>query len=441
MSVDKGSWLQRLRGRIIAEDDSEHEKLKKSLAIFACGLMGFGSMLWLAIYQAMGIKFSSTVPLAYVTVSAVSFGIYVWNRNFGMFRTVQASLFLFVPFVMQWSIGSYVSSSGVMLWALLAPVGIMIFQGARQSLPWFFAYLVMTATSGFFDYYLGTGAQSGVSMQSIAVFFTLNFVAISVIVFLLISYFVGQRDVLEAELAKQNNLLKWEQERSERLLLNILPGPIAERLKDRQSVIADGFADVTVMFADIVDFTHLSGKMSPRFLVAMLNQLFSHFDTLAEKYGVEKIKTIGDAYMVAAGLDSHYRAVKKGEPELDYSDSVVSMAIEMRDYVASLTSERVAGLQIHVGISSGPVVAGVIGTKKFIYDLWGDTVNLASRVTDVARAGVILVDVATHMRLRNLYDFEGPFTFNLKGKGDIEAYVVLNRKAGLPPAQPVHVIA
>lgn len=441
MSVDKRSWLQRLRDRIISEDDSEHEKLKKTLAIFACGLMGFGSMLWLAIYQAMGIKFSATVPLTYVVASAASFGIYVWQRNFAVFRTVQASLFLFVPFVMQWSIGSYVSSSGVMLWALLAPVGIMIFQGARQSLPWFFAYLLMTAVSGFFDYYLGTGAQSGVTMQSIAVFFTLNFVAISVIVFLLISYFVGKCDVLDAELAKQNSLLKWEQERSERLLLNILPGPIADRLKDKQSIIADGFADVTVMFADISDFTRLSGKMSPKFLVAMLNELFSHFDALAEKYEVEKIKTIGDAYMVAAGLDAHYRAVKSGEPELDYSDSVVSMAIEMRDYVASLTSERTAGLQIHVGISSGPVVAGVIGTKKFIYDLWGDTVNLASRVTGVASAGVILVDFATYMRLRNLYEFDGPVSFNVKGKGDIEAYMVLNRKPGLPPAMPVHVIA
>jgi len=441
MSVDTRSWLQRLRDRTISEDDSEHEKLKKTLAIFACGLMGFGSMLWLAIYQAMGMKFSSTVPLAYVTVSAASFGVYVWKPNFAVFRTVQAGLFLFVPFAMQWSIGSYVSSSGVMLWALLAPVGIMIFQGARQSLPWFFAYLIMTAVSGFFDYYLGTGAQSGVTMQSIAVFFTLNFVAISVIVFLLISYFVGQRDVLETALAKQNSLLRWEQERSERLLLNILPGPIADRLKDKQSVIADGFADVTVMFADISDFTHLSGKMSPKFLVAMLNELFSHFDTLAEKYGVEKIKTIGDAYMVAAGLDAHYRVVKPGEPELDYSDSVVSMAIEMRDYVASLTSERTAGLQIHIGISSGPVVAGVIGTKKFIYDLWGDTVNLASRVTDVASAGVILVAIATHRRLRNLYEFDGPIKFNVKGKGDIEAYRVLNRKSGLPPAMPVHLVA
>ncbi len=441
MSGDKRSWLLRLRNRIISEDDSEHEKLKKTLAIFACGLMAFGSMLWLAIYQAMGMKFSSTVPLTYVAVSAISFGIYVWNRNFAAFRTLQASLFLFVPFMMQWSIGSYVSSSGVMLWALLAPVGIMIFQGARHSLPWFFAYLIMTAVSGFFDYYLGTGAQSGVTMQSIAVFFTLNFVSISVIVFLLISYFVSQRDVLEAELAKQITLLKWEQERSERLLLNILPGPIAERLKDKHSVIADGFADVTVMFADIVDFTRLSGSMSPGFLVAMLNELFSHFDELAEKYGVEKIKTIGDAYMVAAGLDSHYHAVKPDEPDIDYSDSVVGMAIEMRDYVASLTSDRVEGLQIHVGISTGPVVAGVIGTKKFIYDLWGDTVNLASRVTDVARASVILVDVATHLRLSNLYDFEGPISFNVKGKGEIETYIVLQRKTGLPPAMPVHVIA
>ena len=441
MSGDKRSWLQGLNDRIISETDSEQDKLKKTLAIFACGLMGCGSMVWLAIYQAMGIRFSATVPLVYILVSVASLAIFVWNRNFVFFRTVQVTLFLFVPFLMQWSIGSYVSSSGVMLWALLAPIGVMIFQGARQSIPWFFAYIVMAAFSGFFDYYLGKGVEPGITIQSIAVFFTLNFVAMSGIIYLLIGYFVGERDKLEETLDKQNRLLKWEQERSERLLLNILPAPIAKRLKDSHTTIADGFADVTVMFADIIDFTHLSEKMPPKFIVAMLNEVFSHFDILAEKYDLEKIKTIGDAYMVAGGLDAHYREMSPGEPDIDYSDSVVSMAIEMRDYVRTLTDERISHLQIHVGISSGPVVAGVIGTKKFIYDLWGDTVNLASRVTDEAGASTILVDFATYKRLRNLYEFEGPIRFNAKGKGEVEAYMVVARKPGIPPASPVHVIA
>src|SRR5262245_49167744 len=267
MAQQKGNLLGNLRQRVITDQDSERDRLNKTLAIFACGLMSFGAMLWLAIYWAMGIKFSATVPLLYLAVSGGSLGLYLWNRNFVMFRFVQTSLFLFVPFIMQWSIGSYVSSSGVMLWALLAPVGVMIFQGPRESLPWFFAYMVMTAVSGFFDYYLGEGAQQGVNMQTISVFFALNFAGMSTIIYLLVSYFISQRDKLQDYADDQNRLLKQEQEKSERLLLNILPGPIAERLKLDQATIADGFADVKVMFDDIINFKRLSEEMPPKFMV------------------------------------------------------------------------------------------------------------------------------------------------------------------------------
>ena len=148
MARDAGNWLGALRQRVITDQDSERERLNKTLAIFACGLMSSGVMLWLVIYWAMGIRFSVTVPLCYLVVSAGSLALYLWSRNFALFRFIQVSLFLFVPFIMQWSIGSYVSSSGVMLWALLAPVSVMIFQGPRESMPWFFAYIVMTAASG-----------------------------------------------------------------------------------------------------------------------------------------------------------------------------------------------------------------------------------------------------------------------------------------------------
>lgn len=427
MAGESRTWLQALGQRVITDQDSEQDRLHKTLAIFACGLMGFGAILWLAIYQLMGIRFSATVPLAYLAVSGGSLAYYLWNRNFELFRFIQTSLFLFVPFIMQWSIGSYVSSSGVMLWALLAPVGVMIFQGPRESLPWFFAYIVMTTVSGFFDYYLGEGTQQGVNMQTIAVFFAMNFAAMSTIVYLLISYFVRQRDKLQQRVDAQYQLLTQEQEKSERLLLNILPGPIASRLKEHQVTIADGFADVTVMFADIINFTQLSEEMPPKFMVTMLNEVFSHFDGLAEKHGLEKIKTIGDAYMVAGGLDVHHRLDHATAPERDYSAAMCALALDMLDYMSTLSGVRRSRLQIHVGIGTGPVVAGVIGIKKFIYDLWGDTVNIASRVTAEATAGNILVDAVTYRRVREQFRFEGPQLLNVKGKGEMMAYRLVGR--------------
>ncbi|MGH8640592.1 MAG: adenylate/guanylate cyclase domain-containing protein, partial [Burkholderiales bacterium] len=320
-------------------------------------------------------------------------------------------------------------SSGVMLWALLAPVSVMIFQGPRESMPWFFAYIVMTATSGFFDYYLGEGAQQGVTMQSIAVFFSLNFAAMSTIVYLLISYFIRHRDKLQADLDIQHRLLQAEQEKSERLLLNILPGPIADRLKEQHATIADGFADVTVMFSDIINFTQLSEEMPPKFMVTMLNEVFSHFDRLAEQRGLEKIKTIGDAYMVAGGLDLHHRYDAEHKAAADYTTAICDLALDMRDYMNTQSGVKRSRLQIHVGIGTGPVVAGVIGMKKFIYDLWGDTVNIASRVTAEATAGMILVDHTTYRRVRHSFEFEGPHTISVKGKGEVTVFRLTSRKA------------
>jgi adenylate cyclase len=250
---------------------------------------------------------------------------------------------------------------------------------------------------------------------------------VSTIVYFLISYFVNQRDKLQSRLDEQYKLLQAEQEKSERLLLNILPGPIARRLKEQDTTIADGFSDVTVMFADIIDFTRLSEEMPPKAMVTMLNELFSHFDQLAEKYGLEKIKTIGDAYMVAGGLDVHPQAPGAADP--DYCGAICGMATEMRDFMETLSGVRKAPLQIHVGIGTGPVVAGVIGRKKFIYDLWGDTVNIASRVTEQAGPSVILVDATTYRRVRNKFDFEGPQVLQVKGKGEITVYRLIAHKA------------
>jgi adenylate cyclase len=312
-----------------------------------------------------------------------------------------------------------------MLWALLAPIGVMIFQGPKESVPWFFAYIVMTAVSGFFDYYLAYGSeqQTGMPMQTIAVFFALNFAAMSTIVYLLVIYFVREKDRLKAELDAQHGLIKIEQQRSERLLLNVLPATIAERLKRDSSVIADGLADCTVMFADLTDFTRLTEELPPRDMVALLNEVFSWFDLLAEDYGLEKIKTIGDAYMVAGGLL---------DDTTKYTEAIANMALEIRDKIGARKTPTGEPLGMHIGIGTGPVVAGVIGVKKFIYDLWGNTVNIASRLSTEATAGGILVDANTYRRLRGLYQFEGPELVKVKSNRQLTSYRLIARLSELP---------
>ena len=423
--------LNALSSRAISDADSEEDRLRKTLLIFASAMMGIGSMLWLVIYWAMGIKFSATVPLSYIVATAISLAIYLRTLNFDVFRLTQLSLFLFVPFVMQWSIGSYVSSSGVMLWALLAPIGAILIYSARESIPWFVAYVILAVVSGVFDFYLASELPKNVSMQTIAVFFALNFVAMSSIIFVLVSYFMRQREALLTALNEQHVLLRAEQVQSERLLLNVLPESIAVRLKASSATIADGFSNVTVMFADIKDFTRLSGDQPPIVIVESLNRVFSHFDELAEKYGLEKIKTIGDAYMVAGGLIEHPGHVPAADGR-GHTHAMLGMALDMLDYMQTLPPIGTTHLQLHIGMSTGPVVAGVIGIKKFIYDLWGDTVNLASRVTDEASAGAVLVDTATYQRMHALYEFDGPRTLDVRGKGEVIAYKLIRRRQDVP---------
>ncbi len=393
--------------------DTQEDKLRKSLLIFACAFMNFAVMLWLAIYWYMGINFSSNVPLGYQAISITSLVYFLRTKNFEVFRFVQLTLFLFAPFIMQWSIGSSVTSSGVMLWALLAPIGALVVAGWKESIPWFVAYMVMTIVSGVFDYLLGDAGAAGVPMKTIGIFFALNFAAMSSILYFLVRHFVLESERIKTQLDQQNDLLAEEQQKSERVLFNVLPSNIARRLKDNQGLIADGHADVTVMFADLVNFTQLTEQMSPEQMVTLLNTVFSWFDNMTEKYGLEKIKTIGDAYMVVGGITRERE---------DYVADMANMALEMIDFVSKHPALARRNMGIHIGIATGPVVAGVIGTKRFIYDLWGDTVNIASRLTDDAKSGCILTDKLTYNRLRLDYLFEPPNVLQVKGKGELVSY-------------------
>ena len=398
-------------------DDQEH-KLRESLLIFACALMNFAVMLWLAIYWMMGSHFSTNIPLAYQLVSISSLVYYLKSRNFPVFRFIQLGLFLFAPFIMQWSIGSSVSSSGVMLWALLAPLAAVGVAGWRESIPWFIAYIVLTSVSGFFDYFLGVGEQSGVPTRTVGAFFALNFAAMSSILYFLVRYFVLETEKIKIQLRENHSLLLEEQKKSELLLRNILPNHIVRRLKNQQTVIADRHTDVTVMFADMVGFTQLAAQLPPEQMVNLLNTVFSGFDGLTEKYGLEKIRTVGGAYMVGGGLTR--------EP-LEYVSRVADMALEMREFAAGHSDLSRYKLVIHTGIATGPVVAGVVGVNRFVYDLWGDTVNVASRLADAATEGKILVDKFTYDRLRRHYLLELAVPINVKDKGEVLAYHLNSR--------------
>ena len=222
-----------------------------------------------------------------------------------------------------------------------------------------------------------------------------------------------------AQRKKAEKILRAEQEKSERLLLNILPEMIADRLKKGDSNIADGFAEVTILFADIVGFTEISSRTSPQELVELLNKIFSAFDRLSEQYGLEKIKTIGDNYMVAGGLPL---------PCTNHAESIAEMALEMQQEIMKLSGECDKPLNIRIGINTGPVVAGVIGTKKFIYDLWGDAVNTASRMESQGISGKIQVSDSTYQLLCDRYLLEKRGTINVKGKGDMTTYLLIGRK-------------
>ncbi len=218
-----------------------------------------------------------------------------------------------------------------------------------------------------------------------------------------------------AELERQitDNALRESREQSERLLLNILPFPIAERLKKESRPIAEKHNEVTILFADIVGFTPLSAKISPDELVNFLNDIFSTFDELTEKHGLEKIKTIGDAYMVVGGLPL---------PQTNHAEAVAEMALDMQRTITDFNSKYHEELQIRIGMNTGSVVAGVIGTKKFIYDLWGDAVNVASRMESSGLPNKIQVTETTYERLKEQYLFAKRGQVEVKGRGEMTTY-------------------
>jgi guanylate cyclase len=405
-----GRWITRLaRAGTLPGDDNEEVLRKGTLTLTAC-LVTLLALVWVGIYGYLGIWLSALIPLTYQIVVLVSLALFFVTKRFHAFRATQLLMMLILPFALQWSLGGFAAASAVALWAVVAPLGALMFIGLRQSWPWFVGFLVLIVVSGVLE-----AAQvlprPAIPAGIRVVFFLLNLGAVALTIFLVLLYFVGERE-------KMKRALEAEHQRSESLLLNVLPAPVAERLKRSEGVIADGFEGVTVLFADIVGFTPLSASLTPNEVVTLLNGLFTVFDRLVDDCGLEKIKTIGDAYMVAGGVPV---------PRADHAAAVADLALSMRVELATLREEIDAPLDIRIGLDSGPAVAGVIGKRKFIYDLWGDTVNTASRMESHGLAGEIHVTERAWNVLRNTHRLRDRGVIEVKGKGPMRTYFLDGR--------------
>jgi class 3 adenylate cyclase len=378
-------------------DDTDDERIRKGALTLAAGIISALAPVWVITYLLLDLPVSAAIPLAYIVVSVTSLIVFSRTKRYRLFRTLQLALMLALPFALQWSLGGFVPSSGVALWALTCPLGALTFAGTRQAVPWFVAYLALIGVSLALEPVL-TPADVPEGVQ--VAFLAANVAGVSLTAYLLLQYFVRERER--------------EHERSEALLLNVLPEPVAVRLKRHEGVIADRFEHATVLFADIVDFTPISAAIQPHEVVELLDGVFSDFDELAERHGLEKIKTIGDSYMVASGIPT---------PRPDHVRAVADMALEMLGVAAA----RREGLGLRIGIDTGPVVAGVIGRRKFIYDLWGDTVNTASRMESQGVPGEIQVTERVVGALDGDYVLEYRGTVEIKGKGAMSTWFLRAR--------------
>jgi adenylate cyclase len=384
--------------------DSADLRFRKRLLVGVALLILPAGFTWGLLYFLVGETAVALTPWGYVAGSIISLVVFSRTRNFAFLRTAQLLLILIAPALGMIMIGGLEESSSVILWSLLAPLGAVAFGRPERAWPWFGAFVATIAISLVLAEVV---RPDGADLPSafVRTFDVLNIVAVSFVAMLLLVTFARGRDAA--------------QDRVEALLLNILPDEVAERLQRDPSTIADHFDQVSILFADVVDFTPMSSRLDAREVVGLLDRLFTSFDELVDRYDVEKIKTIGDCYMVAAGVPTH---------RPDHAQALAALALEMRECAPTCLPESSSlDLRLRIGISSGPVVAGVIGRRRFLYDLWGDTVNMASRMESHGTPDTIQMTRSTWELLGDDFVTEPRGLVEVKGKGQVETWILVGR--------------
>jgi adenylate cyclase len=408
--ADRAAMLARIGAD---PEDDEDLRSKKTLLVLLAVSIAPVSVVWGILYLALGSAVG-IAPLVYCAISVASLVVFARTKSFRFLLLVQLLDILVAPTAGgQMLVGGFLPSGAVGLWGILAPLGALVFLEVRQAVRWFAAFLFVFLLTGILGEVLFADADLPIWFTSTML--ALNVSGAGTVAFTLLAVFANQRNAALGA-------LRIEQEKAEALLVNVLPSTIAERLKGVPKTIADHFESASILFADVVDFTPLARHLAPAEVVGVLDRLFSHFDTLVERHGLEKIKTIGDCYMAASGVP---------DPSPDHARKAALLALDMREAVAASAIAGQPGLELRIGINSGPVVAGVIGTKRFLYDLWGDAVNIASRMETNGTPGEIQITRATYELLKDGFVCRRRGTIQVKGKGEMETwYLVGSRSDG-----------
>jgi adenylate cyclase len=389
--------------------DSDDLRQEKNIIVGAAIASGSSALIWGLIYFGQGEKVAGSSLLFAGIVFYIYLPFFARTGNVSRLRLITFLLWLIIPPSAMWFLGGFYPASAMISWSFIPVILALMTSTIKIASRWFYAFFLFLVARGFIQPFLANDTLLPDNL--ITGFFVMNLGAISIIIYLALRYFIKQRN--EAYAA-----LEVEQEKSNNLLLNVLPEEIAEILKVEKGIIAERYDEASILFADLVGWTPLTAKLNPVEMIELLNEIFSYFDTLVEKYGVEKIRTIGDNYMVASGLPSSRK---------DHAQAIAEMALDMQEYIQEFPTKRGNRINFRIGINSGPVIAGVIGRKKFQYDVWGDGVITASRMESQGVAGKIQVTENTYRILKDEFNFEARGTIDVKGKGKMETWFLVGK--------------
>ncbi len=391
-------------------DDSSDVRLQKTIVVASAVMMSIGGIVWGIICVAFSEPWASAVPFGYVVITLLNIIAFRLFDRFRPFRFIQILTSLLLPFFLMVVLGGFIDSGAVVIWSLVAPIGAVLVTDRREATLWFLAFVGVVVVGGLLEP-IGRD-HNNLPPAVVTVFFVLNVLAPPSLAIVVLQYFLRQKDTAMG-------LLGVERKKSDDLLLNVLPSDIATELKENGSVVARRFDAVSVLFADIVGSTQLTARLAPEELIELLNRVFTRFDLIADRCGAEKIRTIGDNYMAATGVL---------HPSGSHATDLADMALDMMASIDEINASGGAKVQFRIGLNAGPVIAGVVGQRKFHYDIWGDAVNTASRMESNGVPGKIQITRGMMELLSDDFVCASRGTVDVKGKGETECWLLEGRK-------------
>jgi len=390
--------------------DSEDQRLRKGLLMGGSLIILPVAVTWALLYAAYGERLAAAITFGYAMADLGAIIYLARSGRPGPLSFVHWFCTLLLPFVLTVVLGGLAESSALILGALMAPLGALLYHERGAATRLFVAFAALVALAAIIDPYVRR--TNNLPQWLVLAFFALNVIIVSSLAYFQLRAFLRQRD-------DALRLLRIEQAKTDTLLVNILPRPIADILKDEQRTIAERFDAVSILFADVVGYTPLTTTVEATEMVTILNEIYTCFDEVVERFGLEKIRTMGDGYMVASGVPT---------PRPDHAQALADGALAMMSFLDRWQSPHAATIRLRMGMSSGPVLAGVIGRKKFSYDVWGDPVNVASRMESHGAPGKIQVTRETYELLKADFILEARGTIRIKGKGEMETWFLVDRR-------------